>query len=128
MELSQYGKSLYDLIPNKEHVLIRYIYAIDENLDDDSILRSIAERMGIYVPEGQDANTYLYFAIKDILANEKDAKETEKLINMTFEEFKNFIRQNGIFKKNYNISQKIDVSDQLSDEIYSIFANRLMIL
>lgn len=72
-ELSDLGKDLYNLLyreksSSKTHPLERYIFAIDENWDNDSALRSIAERIGIYIPPETDSAVYLYESLSDYLS------------------------------------------------------------
>lgn len=89
MELSSYGKSLMKYIKVKNHPLERYIIAIDHNLDDDSLVRTIAERIGIYVSENEDVKVMLYLKLKEYLQQETDVSRTRRLINATPEEYPN---------------------------------------
>lgn len=107
-DLSNYGKDLYSLLKSPDHVLAKYIIAIDQNLDDESILRSIAERIGIYIPDDEEVRYILYDSIKDYLMFEKDPKLTDKIINMTFDEYRNY---------NLNMS---------TNQVELLFSNRLM--
>ena len=87
-DLSEYGKELYKLLKSDDHILAAYIKAIDENLDDNSVLISIADRIGIFIQDNENAFEILYFGLKEYLLLEKDPKVTEKIVNMTFEEFR----------------------------------------
>lgn len=94
-DLSQIGRDLYNLlyrngkIISTTHPLERYIFAIDSNLDDDSLLRVIGERIGIYIEDSEDAAVSLYLKLKNYLENETDVRKTETLINMSFQEYNN---------------------------------------
>ena len=87
MELSSYGKSLIKLLKEKTHPLERYIIAIDQNLDDDGLLRIIAERIGIYVSENEDASVSLYLKLKEYLQQETDVSRTRRLINASPDQY-----------------------------------------
>ena len=109
--LSEYGKELYALLPGEthnDHILANYIKAIDENLDDDSVLRAIGERIGIFIPDDEEAYYILYYSLKEYIPLEKDPKLTEKIINMTFDEYKSY---------HPNMS---------NEQIELLFSNRLM--
>lgn len=57
------GAELYRMA-GKDHPLTKYIIEIDRNISDDSVLRSIAERIGIYVPDNENAIYVLYDELK----------------------------------------------------------------
>ena len=107
-DLSEYGKELYKLLKSDDHVLATYIKAIDENLDDNSVLIYIADRIGIFVQDNENAFEILYFGLREYLLLEKDPKVTERIINMTFEEFK---------REHSNLSE---------DQAELLFSNRLL--
>lgn len=89
MELSSYGKSLMKLIKVKNHPLERYIVAIDTNLDDDGLLRTIAERIGIFISDSEEASVTLYLKLKEYLQTETDVSRTRRLLNATPQEYPN---------------------------------------
>jgi hypothetical protein len=73
MDLSPMGQELYDLLYAKDNTynpLEKYIIAIDHNLDDDGLLRVIAENIDITVPNDENAAVYLYFYLKEYLIEE----------------------------------------------------------
>jgi len=73
-ELSNVGKSLINLlygdregfIESNPHNLEQIILDYDENMDDESVLRAIAEREGFILPEGEFAQDSFY----DILVSQ----------------------------------------------------------
>ena len=89
MELSSYGKSLMKLIKERNHPLERYIIAIDSNLDDDGLLRSIAERIGIYISDNEDTSVALYLKLKEYLQQETDVSRTRRLLNASPDQYPN---------------------------------------
>ena len=95
MELSELGEELLN-IANKNinktsrevHPLARYIYALDMSWDDDSVVRSIGERIGVYVPEEErDAATTLFLKLREFLQQETDISRTSRLVNATPEQY-----------------------------------------
>jgi hypothetical protein len=89
-DLSKIGKELYALLKiGDKHPLERYVLAIDSNLDDDSLLRVIGERIGINIDDSDDAAVTLYLRLKDYLEKETNIERTRKIINMSFEEYNN---------------------------------------
>jgi hypothetical protein len=89
MELSFYGKSLMKFIKEKNHPLERYIVAIDSNLDDDGLLRTIAERIGIFIPDNEDTSVTLFLRLKEYLQQEIDVSRTRRLLNATPDQYPN---------------------------------------
>jgi hypothetical protein len=94
-DLSQIGRDLYNLLYKEgkiisgTHPLESYIFAIDSNLDDDSLLRVIGERIGIYIDDSEDAAVSLYLKLKKYLETETDVNRTETLINMSYQKYNN---------------------------------------
>ena len=107
MDLSEYGKSLLSLI-KKDHPLEKYIKAIDYNLENTTLLKSIAERIGIDVYNDEDPAYSLYLILEDYLKNEKSVEETKRKINTTLTKFS---------KKYPNLSE---------EESFTLYANRLL--
>jgi hypothetical protein len=95
MELSQVGQELYDLLyvdkGNEIHPLEKYIFAIDNSLDNNNLLRSIGERIGIYIGENEEAAVELPLRLKMYLENEKNIQETERKMEMTPDEYENYL-------------------------------------
>ena len=89
MELSSYGKSLIKLLKERNHPLERYIIVIDQNLDDDGLLRSIAERIGIYILDNEDTSVILYLKLKEYLQQETDVSRTRRLLNASPDQYPN---------------------------------------
>lgn len=74
--LSKVGQSLLDIIygdqkgyvnKTKMHPLEKSIISYDQHMDNDSAVRSIGERIGIFIPMGVPAHDYFYDAIIDML-------------------------------------------------------------
>lgn len=98
-----------DLLKNREdHPLEEYILAIENYLDDDVVLRSIGDRIGIAIPDKEYAYIVLYDGLKNYLMNEEDPKVTEEIINMTFEEY---------WKTKPNLSE---------EDVNLLYSNRLL--
>jgi hypothetical protein len=108
MDLSEYGKSLLKLIKEKDHPLERYIFAIDLNLDDPSLLKVIGEKIGIDVYNDSDPAYSLYLILEDYLKNEKDVNKTKRKIDITLTEF----------SKQY--------PSLTAEESFTFYANRLL--
>ena len=85
------GKELYSLLKIRNHVLEDYIRAFDNYMDDDNVLRSISYRIGIFIPEEEPALYILYDRLKDYLEKETNPSKTEKLVNMTRNEYKKYL-------------------------------------
>lgn len=81
------GKDLYKLLKTSDHPLEKYILAFDTYLDDDNTLHSIADRIGIFIPENDYSVYILYDRLKDYLEKETDPEITRKLVNMTYDDF-----------------------------------------
>ncbi len=90
MNISPVGKRLLDLMSSNNKtssvVLERYIITIDENLDVDSLLRAIAKRMGIFIPDYETANVYLPLYIEYLLIN-YNVSEIEQILTLSEYEF-----------------------------------------
>lgn len=96
MELSDVGKDLLSRLNKDEndyHPLEKYIYAIDQNLDNSNGLRSIGERIGIFVHEEEDVPVILYFKLREYLEREQDSKQTEKIMNMSPDEYNKYLEK-----------------------------------
>jgi len=87
MELSVIGQDLYKSLKCRPHPLEKYIQVIDANLDSDSLIRAIGEKIGIDLYMYDDAAVEIYMKLKEYLINETSMAETEKKINMTFSEY-----------------------------------------
>ena len=114
MDLSPVGEELYNMI-NKDHVLAKYIVAFDNHLDNDSILRSIGERIGIFIPEDEYAPFVLYIKLKEFLTKENNPDLTRKIIDMSPDEYEKYLI--SVSPNNKNLSR---------EEFYPIYANRLL--
>ena len=93
-DLSDIGKSLLQSLNknnNGYHPLEDYIYAIDYNLDSSNTLRSIGERIGIYVSDVENVQEGLYIKLEEYLQREKDYRITEKIMNMSPNEYETYI-------------------------------------
>ena len=97
MDLSFVGKNLYkalysgkkNLKKGEKHPLESYVFAIDHSLDDDGLLRVIAERIGIYIANEEDAAVALYLKLKEYLETETDVEKTARLLNVSYEDYPN---------------------------------------
>lgn len=116
-DLSDVGKDLLSRLKKDEndyHPLERYIYAIDQNLDSSNVLRSIGERIGIFVSEAEDVPEGLYFKLYEYLDRERDAKLTEKIIQMTPDQYEKYLI------KLHPSNQKLN-----RQSFYPLYADRL---
>lgn len=120
MDLSSVGQELYDLLylnrNNEIHPLEKYIIAIDNSLDNNNLLRSIGERIGIYIGPNEEASVELPLRLKKYLENEKDIRETDKKIEMTADEYENYLSKLG--PKYTNLSR---------EDFLPLYSNRLLI-
>ncbi len=103
------GQNLYNLLKCSNHPLERYILAIDSNLENDSLLRTIGERIGIDLYYEEDANVGLYLKLKEYLENETSVLDTRNKINISLKEYS---------KQFPNLSE---------EEILPYYYNRLLI-
>ena len=92
MDLSPIGESLYKLMrknlkKGERHPLESYVMAIDHSLDDDGLLRTIADRIGIYIGDQEDAAVTLYLRLKEYLEQETDISRTSRLLNAFYEDY-----------------------------------------
>ena len=113
MDLSATGQELYDLLNDDKSVLARYIQAFDQNQDDDSALRSIGERIGIYIPDGEYSPVYLFEKLKEYILSKQDEERTREVINMTADDYEKYLEEKGL-------------ADLPRDQFYPLYANRLM--
>jgi len=104
-DLSEVGKSLMDLLyqdlngylEGLGHPLEPYIISFDNNMDNEAAIRSIAERIGIYIPPNKTAHDIfyekLYNHIKDYETHgyerirRQNSLPTGKIINMTEKQY-----------------------------------------
>lgn len=107
-------KELYDLLQENDP-LEDYINAFEDNLGDDSILRSLADRIGVWIPDREDALYVLYDQLKRYLESYPDIRETQKLINISPTEYRKHLED--ISEANSNLSEE---SFQL------LYSNRLL--
>ncbi len=94
MDLSPIGETLFKLMrknlrKGEKHPLESYVVAIDHSLDDDGLLRTIADRIGIYIGEQDDAAVTLYLRLKEYLEKETDVQKTARLLNASYEDYPN---------------------------------------
>lgn len=119
--LSDVGKELLKSLnkdDNEYHPLEKYIYAIDYNLDRADILLSIGERIGIYVPEGRDIHQVLFYKLKEYLEKETDKRMTEKIMNMSADEYNEYLIKKHPSNKNLDRNAFYPVySDRLYQSI-----------
>ncbi len=99
---------------NEYHPLEKYIYAIDQNLDNSNGLLSIGERIGIFVHEHEDVPVILYYKLKEILENEKDSQETQRIMNMSPDDYNKYLI------KLHPSNNKLD-----RNSFYPLYADRL---
>ena len=114
MNISKVGRDLLNSLSIPNHPLEKYIYAIEYNLDDNSALRSIGERIGIFIPEKEDAASYLPFQLKIFLENERNHSLTEKVIHLSPDEYEKYLV--SLNDENKNLSR---------EDFYPLYANRL---
>ena len=120
--LSLLGQELYDLLDKdcnaeirENHVLKNYIFIIDENWDNDSLLLSIATRIGIYIPEYEYAPVALFLILKEFLTIETDPEKTRRIVEMNPTQYKNYlILRNPVY---------LQIPD---DDLDTLYSNRLI--
>ncbi len=116
-DLSEVGKSLMDLlytnhkgyVDKSGHPLEPYIIAYDQNIDDDSAIRAIGERIGISIPPDVPAHDSFYEKLVDhIETNEpygyqrvrrQNSSTTKQVIDMTEKQYHDRIAEKG-YKSN----------------------------
>ena len=99
---------LFKILKKRPHPLEDYIIAIDQNLENKGLLKSIGEKIGIDVYNDTDPEVSLYIILKDYLENETDPYETKKKIDTTLTEFS---------KKYPQLN---------SEQTFTLYANRLL--
>jgi hypothetical protein len=99
----------------EDHPLANYLKAIDNYLDDDSLLRVIGERIGIYVPDGENAAVYLHFKLREYLEKEKDIRRTYKLMHISPTEYEKYLI--NLDNKNKKLSR---------NDFVILYSNRLL--
>lgn len=99
-DLSEIGKSLIDMLYNNQnnkerHILEDYIVAFDQNIDSNSTIRAIGDRIGIEIPHDAIAHEYLYDRLVDHIINHEinvtkreNSLTTKQVVNMTEQEYK----------------------------------------
>lgn len=115
MDLSVVGQELLKSLRTDDHILEEYIYEIDENLDDNSTLRSIGERIGIYIPYEEYASEFLPLTLNDFLQEEKDSELSRRIIEMSPDDYEQYL-----------ISLSSDNVDLPREVFYPLYANRLL--
>jgi len=112
-DLSEVGKSLMDLlyinhkgyVDKLGHPLEPYIIAYDQNIDDESAIRAIGERIGLSLPVNVPTHDGFYEKLAEhIETNEPygyqrirrhNSSTTQQVIDMTEKEYYNRIREQG---------------------------------
>ena len=107
-------KELFDLL-QKNDPLADYVEAFEDNLDNDSALRSIAGRIGIFIPDQEDALYLLYDQLKRYLESYPDIRTTRKLMNISPNEYRKHLIE--ISKDNSKLSE---------DDFQLLYSNRLL--
>ena len=115
MDLSKQGQQLISLLNDSDNVLYRYIQAYDYNQDDDSALRSIAERIGIFIPDGEYSPVYLFYQLESFILGKVDKDLTREIVNMSPEQYEDYLIK--LDPTNKNLSR---------EQFYPLYANRLM--
>jgi len=116
--LSSIGQDLLNSLNKHEingyHPLEKYIKAYDLNLDNSNVLRSIGERIGIFVSEAEDVPEGLYLKLKEYIEREKDSQLTEKIIQMSPDEYEKYLI--SLDPSNANLDRQ---------SFYPLYADRL---
>ena len=94
---------------SKDDVLYEYILAIDNYMDDANVLVDIGQRIGIYIPPDEQPIFVLYYSLEEYINKHIDPKLTEKIINMTYDQYKEYINR--------------DIDE---DELNLLYSNRLL--
>lgn len=100
------------------HPLEEYITAIDEHLSDNSVLRAIGERIGIYIPEEEDAAVYLIIKLQEYLKNEHNVNLTKKIMHMTPTQYDKYLTS---ISPTHLSNRKLPY-----EKFYPLYANRLL--
>ncbi len=127
-DLSNIGKHLLTLLYGNEenvlqngrleHPLEKYILAYDSNMDNDSAIRSIGERIGIYIPDRQNSAEVFYIKLSDHILNHERIKRSvgdrtylssKEIIDLTPDQYS---KKTG----SYNLDR---------DTFYPMYADRL---
>ena len=64
---TEIGEELYSL-SGDDHPLTKYIVQLDQHVGDDTVLRSIGDRIGMRIPETAYSVDYLYTNLKKLLS------------------------------------------------------------
>lgn len=112
-DLSEVGKSLMDLLYTNHkgyvdklgHPLEPYIIAYDQNIDDESVIRAIGERIGLSIPTNVPAHDAFYEKLAEHIetnepyghqrARRHNSSTTQQVMNMTEKEYYNRIKEQG---------------------------------
>lgn len=119
-DMSGVGKSLMDMLYTDHngyveklgHPLEPYIIAYDQNLDDDSTVRAIGERIGLGIPQGVAAHDVFYDKLSNhIQTNEpygyqrikrQNSSTTKQVMDMTEQQYYNRAIDKGYQPENYS--------------------------
>ena len=117
-ELSWVGNDLMKSIKydpkNGYHPLEKYVRIIDHNLDDSNTLKVIGERIGIFIPESENTQEGMYIKLKDFLEREEDLYKSEKIIDMSPNQYEKYLV--SLDPSNKNLPRQ---------SFYPIYADRL---
>ena len=127
-DLSDVGQELYELLytsnkgikDNEIHPLEKYVIAIDNNLDNNNLLRSIGERIGIYIGENEDASVELPLKLKEYLLNEEDINETDKRIEYTPDQYEKYLSS---INPKYSKLQREQFLPLYSNRLFPLFSS-----
>jgi hypothetical protein len=135
-ELSDVGRILMDEIyqdregyVNKSgHPLEKYVIAFDQNMDSESTIRAIGERIGISIPPESPAHDVFFEKLLDyIRENEGHAPDrvkrqnslsTSHMIDMTEKEYYDYITEKGF--KDTRMDKKYYPNQYYSDRLSTI--------
>jgi hypothetical protein len=79
---TEIGQELYDLSEDirNDYPLTKYIIHLDQHVGDDTILRSIGDRIGMRIPETEYSINYLYTNLKKLLLKRHDSHVIYQII------------------------------------------------
>ena len=124
-DLSEVGKSLMDLLYTNHkgyvdklgHPLESYIIAFDQNIDDESAIRAIGERIGLSIPSNVPAHDSFYEKLSThIETNEpygyqrvrrQHSSTTQQVMDMTEKEYYERIKEQGYHNEDNSYSDRL---------------------
>jgi hypothetical protein len=85
---TEIGEELHQLAESiqTDYPLSKYIEHIDLHVGDDTVLRSLGDRIGMRIPETEYAINYLYINLKKLLLKRPDAHQIYEILQQPMPE------------------------------------------